>query len=168
MTTNWPRAASLVPTSDPVDLIGALVDLPRDQIAGVRDQLAVLADHPDVDVRLHAIRRLFVHHSDVPYRRIVVKHFECDPHPKVRRAAAYGVMATSTPETRRQDTQTLLNRLRDVLEETYVRGAAYEALLLLLGKTDFPPANRDIDLNRDVDWNWINSLEDESKLIAEP
>jgi predicted Zn-dependent protease len=152
-------AYRLDPWENPLEILDSLVRLPRDRLSDVRDELHTLTKHDDADVRVHAIRRLFVHLKDMQFRADALSYFRADPHPEARRAAAFGIAATSTPETRRPDVEVLLQGLRDNDEQDWVRAAAYEALLLIHGRTDFPAANRDICLETDLDWEWINSMQ---------
>jgi hypothetical protein len=149
----------LDPWNDPVDLIRALVDLPRERLADARARLEVLTQHSDVDVRTHAFRRLFVHLKDPHLRDRALEALRRDPEAKVRRVAAHAIAATSGDATRQRDTRVLVDTLCNDQEYMAVRGAAYESLLLIHDRSDFPPANRDIDLATDVDWPWIRALQ---------
>lgn len=151
----------LEPWNDPVDLIKALVDLPSDRLADARAQLEALTQHPDVDVRAHAFRRLFVHLKDPRLHDRAVDAMRRDPEAKVRRVAAHAIAATSRTATRQQDIRVLLQALCDDQEYLAVRGAAYESLLLIHDRKDFPPVKRDINLTTDVDWPWIRALQSE-------
>lgn len=148
----------LEPWNDPIELVKALVDLPKERLSEAKEKLTVLIGHADVDVRVHAFRRLFVHLRDSSRHATALSALRRDPEPKVRRVAAHAISATSTVQTRAQDVSTLLQSLQDQNESVEVRGAAYEALLLLHERKDFPPANRDIDLQKDVDWTWVDLL----------
>lgn len=87
-----------------------------------------------------------------------------DPAEGVRRAAAYALTATSSSATREADARELLRVFWNQEQPLIVRGAAYEALLLLYGRKDFPPGNREIDLSHDVDWEWLRALSKEESL----
>jgi HEAT repeat protein len=149
----------LDPWDDPLDLLNSLVSIMRNELGGVRDKLHTLVKHSDPDVRLHAIRRLFVHLKDTSHHEDVVTAFQSDSHAEARRAAAFGIAATSTETSRPADVKVLTQQLLNENEEKWVRGAAYEALLIMHGRTDFPPPSRDIDLIKDVDWNWVRDLQ---------
>ena len=68
------------------------------------------------------------------------------------------VLATDPAAVYGGELRMLIGTLKDKRELEIVRGAAYEALLLLFSNNRFPPANRDIDLSRDVDWKWIDAI----------
>src|SRR5688500_5783417 len=144
----------LNPTRDPVELLGVLVELPREELHSARTALRKLLTHPDTDVRVHAFRRLLVHLGDVDAHADAVHAIGHDPEPKVRRTAAFAIASTSSENTRQEDVAALLHTLLDESERIRVRGAAYEALLLIFGRKDFPPVKQEIDLARDVDWQW--------------
>lgn len=151
----------LLPWADPDALVDALLRIPREELASLRESLLGLTEHEDRDVRTHAIRRLFVHLQDQDNRHIAIQALTHDAESHVRRAAAFGVAATSSSGTRTQDVSALAARLRDVSEDVHVRGAAYEALLLIHGRRACPPLNRAFDPARDVDWEWVGQLDSE-------
>lgn len=148
----------LSPSNDPLELLAALVDIPKAQLGHLKSNLTALLKHPDADVRVHAFRRLFVHLRDPSSRAEAVDALRQDSDPKVRRVAAHAISATSSAETRREDSARLLASLLDEKEVTAVRGASYEALLLIHGRNCFPPANREIRFEEDVDWEWIHQI----------
>ena len=78
--------------------------------------------------------------------------------------AAYGVAATSRPETLQEDVGALLEVLLDEARPREVRGAAYDALLILHRRTSFPSKRRSFEPERDVDWDWITELKREVHL----
>lgn len=148
----------LVPWAEPDDLVDALLRIRREDLPSLRDSLVPLTEHEDQDVRTHALRRLFVHLQDQNHRDIAVRAVTEDPDSHVRRAAAFAVAATSTRQTRGEDIRVLIERLLDEVEDIHVRGAAYEALLLISERQPFPPLNRTFDPGRDVDWQWIDQI----------
>jgi hypothetical protein len=103
-----------------------------------------------------------VHLKDREYHHYALDAFRYDSDTKVRPAATFAISATSSPATRGEDQRALLGTLHNPNEDATVRGAAYEALLILHNRREFPPANRDIDLVRDVNWQWVQSLGKES------
>ncbi len=151
-------ATDLQPWREPLDLIAALVDLPREQLSDLRESLHQLIHHADRDVRTHAVRRLFVHLKDREFHHDALDLLLHDPDSHVRRVAAFAVASTSSEESRVEDIRSLLHTLCNEDEERAVRGAAYEGLLLINGRRDFPPVKRDIDFLRDVDWDWVAKL----------
>ena len=144
---------------DPVALLDALTSVRNEDLADLRDSVARLVDHDDADVRAHAIRRLFVHLKDDGRHQDAIQLLHGDPEAKVRRAAAFAVASTTSPKTRDADVRALLATFLNENEKQAVRGAAYEALLLVHHRRDFPPVKREIDFARDVDWAWIRQLE---------
>jgi hypothetical protein len=150
--------AELFPWNDPVDLIGALAQMQKEELALHRDALYRLAQHEDADVRSHAFRRLFVHLRDEEHRGVAQDAILHDPAPGVRRVAAFAIASTSSAASREDDSRLLLHSFLDSDEVIAVRGAAYEGLLLVYGRMDFPPVKRDLQLETDVDWDWIGQL----------
>ena len=53
----------------------------------------------------------------------------------------------------------LLRALRNEHEQNEVRRAAYESLLLLYEREDFPDSLVEFDPAEDVDWLWIKQVE---------
>lgn len=153
----------LLPWNDPEDILRAVVSIPRDQLPELKDSLRRLLRHEDADVREHAARRLLVHLRDRESHGEAVRLLG-DPAEGVRRAAAYALTATSSSATREADARELLRVFWNQEQPLIVRGAAYEALLLLYGRKDFPPGNREIDLSHDVDWEWLRALSKEESL----
>lgn len=145
-------------TRPAIDLLGVLVSLAPSELSGFRDQLRALLAHDDEDVRVHSARALFVTLKEANAHTAALDCLTHDPSAKVRRVAAFGVAATSTSQTRDIDTRVLVQTVLQSGESPRVRGAAYEALLILYHRTDFPPVKREIDLDRDVDWQWIREL----------
>jgi hypothetical protein len=153
-------ANALEPWRDPLDLIDALVEIPKEELHSLRASIYTLIRHHDRDVRVHACRRLFVHLEAKEHHADAVDLLRYDSEPKVRRVAAFAVAATSSAGSRSEDVGLLTRVLLNASEALMVRGAAYEALLLLHSRRDFPPIDRDIDLARDVDWEWVKTLGD--------
>jgi hypothetical protein len=145
--------------NDPDHLLEAIVRLRREDLPGFRTELRSLLDHEDPDVREHALRRLAMHLKDVECHEKAVELLR-DPEPNLRRAAAHAVTSTSTSASRDADTRELLAMLNETDAPGEVRRAAYESLLLLHGRKDLPAGNRPLDLQRDVDWRWIQQLQE--------
>ena len=152
-------AADLDPWRDPLDLLDVLTSVPTKELGDLRANVAALIHHEDVDVRTHAIRRLFVHLKDPSRHEEVVLLLQTDPEAEVRRVAAFAVAATTSKSTYNGDSKVLLEALLNESEDEMVRGAAYEALLLIHNRRDFPPVKADIDFAKDVDWEWVRGLQ---------
>lgn len=152
----------LSPERDALDLLESLIALGPDDLAQARAALRRLTEHADADVRLQAHRRLLVHLKSREDHLIAVRSVVNDADPEVRRAAAFGVAATSGSASAHLDRKLLASVVSDAREEDAVRGAAYEALVILDGRGNLQPLTRDVDLARDVDWHWVRSLADTS------
>lgn len=148
----------LAPDRDPLDLLEALVALDRERLEAASASLILLTGHADSDVRLQAHRRLLVHLKSVAHHPLAVSALKSDADSEVRRVAAFGVATTSSTSTFDDDARLLAQVVRDERETAMVRGAAYEALLLLVTPPRLQPISRDVDLEQDVDWEWVNSL----------
>ena len=83
---------------------------------------------------------------------------ESDRHIEVRARAAYAIAATADEQTRRTDALLLLKTTENEHEDAEVRRAAYEALLLLFNRPDFPDAAEDFLPHDQIDWEWIAEL----------
>jgi HEAT repeat protein len=156
MTT--PGESELYPWNDPNDLLVALGRLRPEQKGVLGESVLQLLDHGDADVRQEAMRTLFVGWKAHGWRDRAISALTADESPEVRRTAAYGVAATTSDATRSRDTQQLLAVLENADEGLSVRGAAYDALLILYRKPAFPSLKRTFDPDRDVDWAWVRSL----------
>ena len=155
MTT---KSTDLQPWNDAEDLFRALTRIHKHQRYELQNAVRDLVNHPDEGVRTEAIRKLYVWWTDKESRDQAVAALTHDSHYGVRRVAAFGVASTSDEQTRRDDTRLLLQTFLNESEDIAVRGAAYESLLLMNGRNDFPPVKREIDPTLDVDWGWIAAL----------
>jgi vesicle coat complex subunit len=152
--------ADLDQWNDPDDLLRALGRIGDEQKGELRDAVVSLLDHDDADVREEAMRRLFVGWRDRQWRARAVDALRADEAPEVRSVAAYAVAATSVDATYKQDVGDLIGVLKDEDEDPLVRGAAYDALLILHRRPEFPTKRRQFDADADVDWGWVQSLMD--------
>lgn len=148
----------LHPWHDADDLLKALYRLGKEPVDELRDAVRALLDHHDPDIREEALRVLLTRWKSRDAREHAVAAVQGDPAPQVRCAAATAIAATALPETRAHDTELLLSIVLDESENTEVRGAAYEALLIMYRERGFPPGERAFVPSTDVDWVWIRSL----------
>lgn len=160
------RAASLDKHQDAVALIRALGQLTEDDRSETRSQVFGLCRHQDADVRDEALRVLAVQWKDWSAHGLAVNALRSDPSWEVSSTGAYGVAATSRPETRKEDLTALLDVLVDAARPREVRGAAYDALLILCRRPSFPSKTRPFEPERDVDWDWIMKVEQEVRPVA--
>ncbi len=158
--------SDLQPWVDPDDVLEALYELaeqtrgqavPSELISAV----TTLLDHEDEDIRQEALRLLLVQWKDRSQRDRGIALLRLDPSEAVRGTAAFGLASLSTVETRHDDARTLLSVLLDEAQPVHVRGAAYDALLIIHRRKEFPPMTRDLDLTVDIDWEWIKRLRTE-------
>lgn len=156
-----PTEADLYAWNDPDDLLRALGQLSADQKDELADAVVSLVGHSDPDVREEAVRTLFVSWKDQQARDLAVNAIRSDDAPEVRSTAAYAIAATSTAATRLADIRVLLDVLTDEREQLAVRAAAYDALLILHRRPDFPSKRQEFDPHRDVDWAWLRGLPSE-------
>jgi HEAT repeat protein len=148
----------LSPEREVLDLLEAVVSLRRDELGSASSALERLTRNPDSDVRLQAHRRLLVHLKSTAHHDIACHSLVADSESEVRRVAAFGVAATASRVTRETAERLLARVVANQDEETEVRGAAYEALVLMAFRPGLPPLTRDVDLQRDVDWTWVMAL----------
>jgi len=147
----------LLPWSPPEALLAALARIPKGTLGDYREALVPLVKHDDDDVREQAVRHLFVHLCDDERHEDVVRLLRADRSRNVRRAAAYGVMASSTVTTRAKDTTLLASVALDESEEELVRSAAYDSLLFLCGRADGVQHAKPLSLNEYMDYNWVRT-----------
>jgi|SRR5215213_10986028 len=124
-------------------------------------QVSLLLEHDDPVVREEAISLLLIKWRDGRYRDAARAMLDRDSDFGVRAQAALGLAAVSTEATREEDLAILLNLLRDPGEEAETRSAAYDALLILGKRQDFPSSRSEFDPDRDIDWEWLSTLERE-------
>lgn len=147
------------------DLLSALYRLGAEPVPELRPALQALCDHPDPDVREEALRILATRWKAPEGRSRAIAALDGDTAHTVRSAAAIALAATSDAPTRADDTRRLLAILHDTGMDPDVRGAAYDALVILhrkgaaSGKWPFPTKRRAFDPNQDVDWNWVTEIE---------
>lgn len=153
--------ADLFSWHDADELLDALISLSEDQRDDLLPSVQQLLDHEDPDVREEAARHVFVRWHAAGQRSKAVRMALYDPANSVRTTAVFGIAALSGATSLAEDTEILIGLLRDPKNDTELRRAAYESLLLIHGHRRMPPVNRSLDLERDVDWNWISALEDE-------
>ena len=157
-------AEDLYPWVAPDHLLQALYELGRQtrgRQAGIDLVRAVapLLEHEDEDIRQEALRLLLVQWKEPGFRRNAVEMLLGDPSEAVRGTAAFGIASVSTPVTRREDARALLEQVRGEAIPLHVRGAAYEGLLIMHRRPEFPPGTREVDPSVDFDWGWIRELE---------
>src|ERR1700741_2539767 len=140
-------------------LIDAIWQAYREGRRDLQDRIASLLEHDDPVVREEAIGLLLVRWADVRYRARALSLLASDTDFGVRSSAVMGLASVSTPATRKEDLQFLLQVLRDPAEDLSTRRAAYDWLLLLGGRRDFPSLQRNFDPERDVDWEWLATLD---------
>lgn len=153
-----PSAADLVPWKDPDDLLEVLHRMGKEPVRELRESIAGLLDHEDPDVREEALRVLVTRWKDRSFRGKAVGALQYDPDDAVRSAAAFAVASSSTDDDRDHDTRLLVEIVVDQKESLDVRGAAYDALLILHRNPRFPTKKRDFDPIQDIDWKWIDTL----------
>lgn len=153
---------------DPDDLLKALFQLSQSASGGqqveIREAIAALIEHEDADVRQEALRLLLIAWKLGSYRDKAAAVLRTDPEGEVRATAAFGVAALSTFSSRLDNVALLLEILLDREQPTSVRGAAYEALLIIHRRPRFPPISRGFIPTEDVDWKWVDQLQTEIRL----
>ncbi len=102
---------------------------------------------------------LFVRGRCTELRGIAARALSRDADEGVRAAAALGLAATSEAVTLSDDVALLIRALRNEYETQEVRRSAYEALLLMFHRSNFPSSLNEFDPATQVDWYWIENLE---------
>lgn len=122
-------------------------------------EIAALTTHYHSEVRSAALTALFVTGRICEMRPLAVNAFTSDCEESVRATAAFAIAATSSDDSRLVDVQTLLPAVKSAEEPPEVRRAAYEALLIIFRRSDFPDPVEDFNPASDIDWPWIAQLE---------
>jgi hypothetical protein len=148
----------LLPWKDPDELLKVLGRVEKSDRALLHGAVKQLLEHEDEDIREEALRIVAVHWTLADVRAKAIEMLQIDDEPSVRRTAAYAVASLAKDTTRDSDTQLLLDVLRNDSEQEEVRRAAYEALLLLHGRDEFPPMNRDVSASALVRDPWLREL----------
>jgi HEAT repeat protein len=151
-------ATKLDPRRDPHLILEALYEVPKVHQPELVGVIAPLLDHCDPYVREEAIRILITRWKLEKYRDRAAEMLVSDEAPDVRGAAAYALGSVASNATRAEHTRLLLDTLRNRDEEPNVRGAAYDALLILHRNPAFPTKKREFDPHLDVNWQWVDSL----------
>jgi hypothetical protein len=166
LVSTTPRPDDLSPWHDADTLLQRIYQIGREPVPALREPLLRLTEHDDPDLREEALRILGTRWKDPGVRPRILSVIRDDTAPEVRSAALIALAACASDATRITDTRLLVRRLSDEGEDTEVRGAAYDALIIMYrkkGKDDgwpFPTARRAFDAVRDVDWDWVRSLGD--------
>jgi HEAT repeat protein len=117
-----------------------------------------LAEHEDPLVREQVLGVLghWQHYAAKPR---VLNALKNDIDFGVRAQAGFALVRLSTNASKAADTRALLDRFLDEDEDLDARRSFYEALLVLHGRNDIPSRRRGIDLATDVDWEWVEELQ---------
>lgn len=143
---------------EPEQLLAMLEEVRRLDRRDLRDEVVALLNHEDPVVREEALSLLLVTWRERLARPVALKALESPAEDfGVRGLAAIGLASTSSPATRSEDIKTLLGRALDRTEDSGVRRAAYEALLLMHGRPP-PPTNRPFSVDADADSQWLAEL----------
>jgi HEAT repeat protein len=148
----------LLPWNDPDDLLQLLGRVEKSDRAVLHDAVKKLLEHEDEDIREEALRVAAIHWTLGDVREKSIEMLQFDDEPSVRRTAAYAIAALAKEATRLADTKLLLGVLRNSSEEEEVRRAAYEGLLLLHGRKELPPMNREVSVSTLMEDPWLREL----------
>jgi HEAT repeat protein len=140
-------------------LIKSLFALKHDEVPEVAAAITGLLGHAAPEVRAAALSALLVTGRLAAHRQYAVRSLSRDADEGVRATAAFGIEATTSDASRREDLSLLVRVLRNAHESPEVQRAAYEALLLMFHRPEFPDSLEDFDVRRHVDWDWIGELE---------
>jgi HEAT repeat protein len=151
------KATDFALNRTPSALIRALGRVKREDETTLVTAVIPLLHHLEPDVRVEAFNVAFVRWRRKEHRQIAQTALKEDPDERVRSAAALGIAGTSSNDTHRSDIQLLLLVLQ-VDGANEVKRAAYEGLLLLLGRPDFPDSLVEFDPGKHVDWEWVAEL----------
>lgn len=154
-----PTAHQLSMWTDADDLVDALGRVREDQRDDLQVVVETLVEHADPDVREEALRVLCVLWKAPELHERALEALLHDPEPEVRAAASYAVAATSLPESRKGDVKAFLEVLYNERQPAFVRGTAYDGLLILYQRPKFPTMQREFRPKDDVDWDWVRAVD---------
>ena len=152
------KHAQLNPWNDADNLLAALAQVGRDDIADLTTELIALLAHEDADIREEAMRALFVRGISVAFRSRAIASLGTDPTPEVRAVSAYALAATSSTLTLDEDTARLVGVLERADEDAHVRATAYDCLLLIDRRPQVSFGPGEFDAARDADWGWTRQV----------
>jgi len=121
-------------------------------------RVGALVTHPSAVVRESAFALLLTHWKAAAFRPQALAALTTDEDGGVRATAVLGLASISGAATRDQDVRTLIEVLRNEREEEQPRRMAYEALLILDGRRDFPTYRRGFVPDRDFDWDFVRTI----------
>jgi hypothetical protein len=148
----------LLPWNDPDELLQLLGRVEKSDRAGLQEAVKTLLEHEDEDVREEALRVAAISWTLDELHEKSMEMLRFDDEPSVRRTAAYAIAALAKESSRLADTELLLDVLRNSSEQEEVRRAAYEGLLLIHGRKNFPPMNRDVSARSLMQDPWLREL----------
>jgi hypothetical protein len=151
-------------TNSTAELINNLGRTAREGRRDLSEQVGALTEHEDPLVREEALGALLLAFRDASQRWRAVSAVKEDTDFGVRAQAALSLSSVSTNATRDEDARLLIDRLLDEMEHLSTRRSAYDALLLLYGRREFPTRSRSLDLTREVDWAWIQMLREQLEI----
>jgi HEAT repeat protein len=144
-------------SQQPADLVNAIWAARRADSRELRPHLIELLSHPDPTVREEVISLLFVKWRDQALHERLLAIVRGDPDVGVRGRAAGALAAISDARTQAEDVKVLRDMVLNVHNEEDLRKCCYEALGALVGGSGRPIGD-DIDLDEDVDLDWVRAL----------
>jgi HEAT repeats len=119
-------------------------------------------NHPNPEIRYIALNVLTFHWMCREHRSTCETFALNDPDSDNRRMGAAGLGALLEGTRDPKALQMLIRIFRDEKEEWDVRDAAYRSILYVLGRpaSEQPPATKQLDYERDVNWERIREAEE--------
>ncbi|HEX6815216.1 MAG TPA: HEAT repeat domain-containing protein [Gemmatimonadaceae bacterium] len=143
----------------PDELVNAIWEARRNDRRDLVVQVVQLLSHSSPTVREEAASLVFVKWGDRAHRQRLLAMATSDRDAGVRARAA-GIMSLTAPT---QNIGNELRILRDIVlnrqEEDVVRKSAYEGLVRLV-KSDFIVLDDELDIDEDLDLNWVQEIDD--------
>lgn len=146
----------LSPWRAPDELVDAIWEARRNDRRDLLIQILRLLSHPSPTVREEAASLLFLKWRDRTNRQRLITMATSDGDPGVRARAAGIISLTAT-----QNIAGELDILRDIVlnrqEDDVVRKIAYEGLVRLV-KGDFIVLDDELDIDEDLDLEWVHRI----------
>lgn len=150
--------ADLSPWLESDALLQSLGKIEEGQLTELGTAVRQLLQHDDPDVVQEALRWTVLRWRMIDLHDDVLNLIRTTEDEELKTTALYALAHTSSATTRLDDTRTLLTVVRASEVDPEVRRAAYEAILLMYGRTDIPPVNRSFNVDLQADWAWLSSI----------
>jgi len=143
----------------PDELVNAIWEARRNDRRDLLVQVIELLSHSSPTVREEAASLVFLKWDDRTHRRRLLAMAITDQDPGVRARAAGIIALTAASQNRGNEFRILRDIVLNRHEEDVVRKVAYEGLVRLV-KGDFIVLDDELDIDEDLDLDWVQRIHD--------